>query len=64
MKTCKWFDVCPMKRFYEEGKLEKKWIDEYCKGNWKKCVRYQLEEKGIPHPDNMLPNGKIDETLK
>ena len=64
MKTCKWFDVCPMKRFYEEGKLEKKWIDEYCKGNWKKCVRYQLEEKGISHPDNMLPNGKIDESLK
>ena len=64
MKTCKWFDVCPMKRFYEEGKLEKKWINEYCKGNWKKCVRYQLEEKGISHPDNMLPNGKIDESLK
>ena len=24
---------------------------------------YQLEEKGIYHPDNMLPNGEIDESI-
>ncbi len=63
-KTCKWFPVCPMKRFYEQGKLDKKWIEEYCLGNWERCVRYQMEEKGEPHPDNMLPNGEIDESLK
>jgi len=43
-----------MKCFYEAGKLDKK---------WKACVRYQMEERGDPHPDNMLPNGQIDETL-
>ncbi|MGQ4915259.1 MAG: uracil-DNA glycosylase [Candidatus Asgardarchaeia archaeon] len=57
--TCKWFPVCPIRKFVEEGKLDRKWIEEYCKGNFKKCVRYQMEEKGIPHPDNMLPDGQI-----
>jgi len=33
-RTCKWYPVCPMKRFYEKGKLDKKWIERYCKGNW------------------------------
>jgi len=63
-KTCKWFEVCPLKRFYEEGRLEKKWIENYCKENFKNCARYKLEKKGILHPDNMLPNGKIREDLK
>ncbi|RLI29447.1 5-formyltetrahydrofolate cyclo-ligase [Candidatus Bathyarchaeota archaeon] len=63
-KTCKWYAVCPMKRFYEEGKLDRKWIENYCMGNYESCVRYRLEEKGILHPDNMLPNGEIDESLK
>jgi hypothetical protein len=62
-KECKWYQVCPMKYYYQAGKIEKKWVDEYCHGNWQQCVRYQKEEAGIYHPDNMLPNGKIDETL-
>ncbi len=61
--NCKWYPVCPMKRFYENGRLEKKWIELYCMGNWKSCVRYQFEENGEYHPDNMLPNGEIDGTL-
>ncbi len=60
---CKWFQVCPMKRFYEQDKLDKKWIDNYCKGDWNNCVRFQMEEKGKYHPDNMLPDGNIDSTL-
>ncbi|NIA08790.1 MAG: uracil-DNA glycosylase [Nitrospiraceae bacterium] len=52
-----------MKRFYEQKKLDKKWLKDYCLGDWGKCVRYQMEERGEPHPDNMLPNGEIDEGL-
>ena len=47
-----------MKRFYEEGKLDGKWVEEYCMGDYKRCIRYKLEEAEVPHPDNMLPNGK------
>lgn len=63
-EVCKWYSVCPMKRFYEEGKLDEKWIEQYCKGDNKSCVRYQMEERGELHPDNMLPNGEIREDLK
>ena len=64
MSTCKWFAVCPMRRYYEQGKLEQKWIENYCKGDNQKCQRYQMEENGEPHPDYMLPDGSLDESLK
>lgn len=64
LHECKWFVMCPMKRFYETGRLERKWIELYCKGDWKSCVRYEMEEKGHYHPDWMLPDGTLDENLK
>ncbi|MFP4142813.1 MAG: uracil-DNA glycosylase [Thermoplasmata archaeon] len=64
LKPCKWYDICPMKRFYEEGEIKRKWVELYCKGDWKSCVRYQKEEKGEYHPDSMLPNGEIKEELE
>jgi len=63
LKDCKWYPVCPMKRFHEEGKLDRRWIELYCKGDWESCVRYQMEERGEPHPDWMLPDGSIDKRL-
>lgn len=62
--TCKWYPVCPMKYYFEEGKLDEKWVREYCHGNWAACVRYQMEERGQFHPDNMLPDGTIDKSLE
>jgi hypothetical protein len=53
-----------MKRFYEKGILDEKWVKNYCFVDSDKCVRKKLEEKGIPHSDNMLPDGTIDENLK
>jgi uracil-DNA glycosylase family 4 len=61
---CKWYPACPMKRYYEKGVLDKKWIDLYCRGDWENCVRYHLEERGEPHPDWMLPDGHMDDYLK
>ena len=60
---CKWRLVCPMTRYYREGRLDRKWIELFCKGDWESCKRYQAEEKGVWHPDNMLPDGSIDKTL-
>jgi uracil-DNA glycosylase family 4 len=64
LHECKWFVMCPMKRFYEEGRLEKKWIELYCKGDWGNCIRYKMEEQGHYHPDWMLPDGALDENLR
>jgi hypothetical protein len=62
-KVCKWYQVCPIKHFVENGKLDKKWVEKYCLINNKDCVRYRLEETGELHPDNMLPNGMIKRDL-
>jgi uracil-DNA glycosylase family 4 len=64
LQTCKWYSACPMKWFYEEGRLGRRWIELYCKGDWENCVRYALEEQGRYHPDWMLPDGSLDESLK
>ena len=63
--VCKWYNICPLRRFERQGKLAQSWAEDFCKSddNWKKCRRYQLEEDGIYHPDNMLPDGKIDESI-
>ncbi|HEX38118.1 MAG TPA: uracil-DNA glycosylase [Candidatus Cloacimonetes bacterium] len=60
---CKWYSVCPMKYYFEAGKLDEKWVKEYCHGDWSICVRYHLEESGQYHPDNMLPDGSIANDL-
>ncbi|MFO8066978.1 MAG: uracil-DNA glycosylase [Bacteroidales bacterium] len=62
-QTCRWFYLCPIKKFYDTGRLSKEWIDQYCKGDWEACIRFQKEEHFISHPDNMLPNGNIDQKL-
>lgn len=61
---CMWYPVCPMRRFYEKGKLDRRWIELYCKGDWESCTRYQMEERGEFHPDWMLPDGSIDKKLR
>ncbi len=61
---CKWYPVCPMKRFTDTGKLDPYWTDTYCKGDWETCIRYQMEENGKHHEDWMLPDGTLDESLK
>ncbi|MCD6549921.1 uracil-DNA glycosylase [Candidatus Micrarchaeota archaeon] len=54
---CKWFDVCPLRRFEAEGKISLEWRRRYCEGDFTRCRRYQLEEKGIPHSDYLMPDG-------
>jgi len=63
VKECKWYHCCPMKYFYEEGRLDRKWIDRYCRGDWENCIRYWKEESGEYHPDEMLPDGTVDKKL-
>ena len=63
LQPCKWFFVCPLKRFCDMGKLDQYWINFYCKGDWGSCIRYKMEERGEYHPDWMLPDGTFEETL-
>jgi len=62
-KVCKWYSVCPIKFFVDHGKLDSKWVENYCLVGNKNCKRYQMEENGQYHPENMLPNGIIKKDL-
>ena len=63
--TCKWYGVCPLRRYETEGRIALVWAEKYCKSDdgWMECERYKLEERSIYHPDNMLPDGTLDETF-
>ena len=63
--ACRWYSVCPLRRWEKEGRLSRSWAQDFCetRDNWHHCLRYQLEDQGISHPDNMLPSGQIDPTL-
>jgi hypothetical protein len=62
-KVCKWYISCPIKFFVDNNKLDSKWVENYCFVGNENCIRYQMEEKGEYHPDNMLPNGTIRKEL-
>jgi DNA polymerase len=64
MRTCRWYELCPMKEYLEEGRLDRSWVDRYCHGDWHRCVRYQMEERGEYHPDWMLPDGTLAPELR
>ena len=63
-KICKWYLCCPIKRFTDQKKLDPYWVENYCLVGNRDCVRYQLEEAGQYHPDNMLPDGSIKKGLE
>lgn len=64
--VCRWYDqTSGMKRAYDKGLLDKKWIENYCLNGSKNCIRKKrFEEEGYVLPDYVLPDGTIDEKLK
>lgn len=57
--SCKWIDVCPLRRLERQGKITGTWRERYCdtEGGWRECRRYQMEEEGLSHKDTMMPDG-------
>jgi hypothetical protein len=64
--VCRWYnETSGMKRAYERGLLDKKWIEEYCLNGGKDCIRKRrFEGEGYVSPDYVLPDGTVDENLK
>jgi len=63
---CRWYDeTSAMKRAYDQGKLDKKWLKNYCWNGGKGCIRKKrFEGEGYISPDYVLPDGTIDENLR
>jgi hypothetical protein len=64
--TCRWYDqTSGMKRAYDNGLIDYKWIEKYCYNGGANCVRKQrFEQEGYVSPDYVLPDGTVDENLK
>ena len=63
---CRWYDrTSGMKRAYDNGLLDRKWIDEYCLNRGRGCVRKnRFENEGYVSPDYVLPDGTVDEKIR
>jgi len=57
--SCKWNNICPLRRLERDGLINLSWDKEYCstKSNWENCRRYQAEESGESHSDYLMPDG-------
>jgi len=64
--VCRWYDsTSGMKRAFDAGLLDRKWIDDYCLNGGRGCVRKKrFETEGYVSPDYVLPDGTSDDTLK
>lgn len=65
-EVCRWYNhTSAMKRAYDAGMLDKKWIDGYCLNGGQNCVRKKrFEEEAYVSPDDVLPNGIVDQRLR
>lgn len=61
---CDKYKNCPLVEYYEQGKLESEWIELYCRGKWRECVRHLLLENGTPEIGFVMPDGSIEDRLR
>ncbi len=63
---CRWYDeTSAIKRAYDKGLIDKKWVENYCWNEGKNCIRKKrFEEEGYISPDYVLPDGSEDSKLK
>jgi len=65
-ELCKWYnETSGVKRAYDLGLIDRKWVDNYCWQGGRGCIRKKkFEEQGYVSPDYVLPDGTISEHVK
>ncbi len=63
---CRWYDeTSAIKRAYDAGLIERKWVEQYCWNGGRNCVRKRrFEQEGYVSPNYVLPDGSECEALK
>ncbi|MEA3400003.1 MAG: uracil-DNA glycosylase [Armatimonadota bacterium] len=63
---CRWYnETSAIKRAYDQGLIERKWVEDYCWNGGEGCVRKpRFEQEGYVSPDYVLPDGTVSEKLK
>lgn len=65
-KLCVWYnDSSGVKRAYDLGLIDRKWVESYCWNGGRDCVRKKrFEEEGYVSPDYVLPDGSVSQLVK
>jgi len=63
---CRWYnETSGVKRAYDLGLIDKRWVEDYCGRGGGGCVRKKrFEEEGYVSPDYILPDGSVSERIK
>ena len=63
---CVWYnETSGVKRAYDLGLIDRKWVENYCWNGGKGCIRKQkFEREGYVSPDYVLPDGTVSERVK
>jgi len=63
---CRWYnETSGVKRAYDLGLIERKWVEDYCWTGGEGCIRKKrFEEEGYISPDYVLPDGTISGKAK
>jgi hypothetical protein len=63
---CVWYnDSSGVKRAYDLGLIDRKWVESYCCNGGRDCVRKKrFEEEGYVSPDYVLPDGSVSQLVK
>ena len=63
---CRWYnETSGVKRAYDLGLINRKWVEQYCWAGGEGCVRKKrFEKEGYVSSDYVLPDGTISESVK
>ena len=63
---CIWYNESSgVKRAYDLGLIDRKWVENYCWNGGEGCVRKKrFEMEGYVSPDYVLPDGTISEHVR
>lgn len=64
--VCRWYnETSGVKRAYDLGLIDKKWVEDYCRNGGRDCVRKRrYEGEGYVSPDYVLPDGSVSQPVK
>lgn len=58
MADCKYLDKCPIYKHFKTKVASTIYRMQYCEGDFSKCQRYIMREKGQTPSECLLPDGK------
>jgi hypothetical protein len=64
--VCRWYnETSGVKRAYDLGLIDERWVRDYCLNGGEGCVRkMRFENEGYVSPDYVLPDGSMSEAVK